>query len=79
MAAVIRVGRAIETALEPEGMNLISSSGAIAGQSVFHVHLHIVPRWRRDGFGDIWPPETPMDEQLKDDAASRIRRECARG
>jgi histidine triad (HIT) family protein len=76
--AVLRVGRAIKRALDPEGMNLISSSGDAAGQTVFHLHLHVVPRWERDDFGRIWPPEKPMEEKLKDDLAERIRQECAR-
>jgi diadenosine tetraphosphate (Ap4A) HIT family hydrolase len=75
-AAVIRVGRAINGALAPEGMNLITSSGEVAEQTVFHLHLHIVPRWRRDGFGNIWPPEKPMKEQLKEDLADLIRQAC---
>ena len=40
MAAVIRVGRAIDEALKPEGMNLITSAGETAEQTVFHLHLH---------------------------------------
>lgn len=75
--AALRVGRAIDRALDPEGMNLISSSGEAAGQTVFHLHLHVVPRWQRDGFGPIWPPDKPMEEEVKDDLAERIRQECA--
>jgi histidine triad (HIT) family protein len=55
MRASIQVGRAIQSALRPDGMNLITSSGRIAEQSVFHLHLHLVPRWADDGFGPIWP------------------------
>lgn len=77
MGAVVRVGRAIQSALSPEGMNLISSSGEAAEQTVFHLHLHVVPRWHRDGFGRIWPPERPMDEEAKEDLADRIRAACA--
>jgi diadenosine tetraphosphate (Ap4A) HIT family hydrolase len=76
IAAVMRVGRAINVALEPEGMNVITSSGLAAEQTVFHLHLHIVPRWRRDGF-KIWPPERPLAEALKEEAAERIRSACA--
>jgi histidine triad (HIT) family protein len=72
MAAVVRVGRAINAAIEPEGMNLITSAGEAAEQTIFHLHLHVVPRWRRDGF-KIWPPERPLAEELKEDAAERIR------
>jgi histidine triad (HIT) family protein len=77
MAGVLRVGRAITRALEPEGMNLISSSGHAAEQTVFHAHLHVVPRWHADGFGRIWPPKGPTDRAVKADVAERIRAACA--
>jgi len=76
MAAAIKVGRAIELALAPEGMNLITSAGEIAEQTVFHLHLHLVPRWRRDGFGKIWPPNSTYEDTTLDDAAARIRAAC---
>ncbi len=76
MTAAIRVGRAIEAALAPEGMNLITSAGEIAEQTVFHLHLHLVPRWRRDGFGDIWPPASSYEDTALEDAAARIREAC---
>jgi histidine triad (HIT) family protein len=79
MAAVIRVGDAIDAAVAPEGMNLITSAGEVAEQTVFHLHLHVVPRWRQDHFGKIWRPggKTFSDAQLKD-AAARIRAACSR-
>lgn len=77
MTAVIEVGRAIRVAVQPEGMNLISSSGTAAEQTVFHVHFHLVPRWDRDRIDPIWPPKEPIDDALKEDVASRIRRTCA--
>jgi histidine triad (HIT) family protein len=76
MAAVIRVGRAIRQALNPEGMNLITSAGKTAEQTVFHLHLHIVPRWQRDGFGRIWPVEGKFEDSDLVDLAKRIRDEC---
>ena len=76
MAAVIRVGRAIDEALKPEGMNLISSAGKTAEQTVFHLHLHVVPRWRRDGFGKIWPAEGTYDDANLAGYADRIRDAC---
>lgn len=79
MAAVIRVGRAIDTALSPEGMNLITSAGKTAEQTVFHLHLHIVPRWQRDGFGRIWPIEGTFEDANLDDFADRIRAACSSG
>ena len=76
MAAVIDVGRAIQAALAPEGMNLITSAGDIAEQTVFHLHLHLVPRWPSDGFGDIWPPAGLNDDLALKDAAAKIRETC---
>ncbi len=73
MGAAIRVGRAIRTALEPEGMNLITSAGTAAEQTVPHLHLHVVPRWHRDGFGRIWPIGTQYTDATIEDVAGRIR------
>ncbi len=78
MEGVGRVGRAIKDALQPDGMNLISSSGEAASQTVFHVHFHLVPRRREDRFGDIWPPKRAMDEEVKEDVADLVREACAR-
>jgi histidine triad (HIT) family protein len=79
VAAVIRVGRAINASLKPDGMNLITSAGSVAEQTVFHLHLHVVPRWRRDGFGDIWPPTRKYADSHLDNVADRIRTACASG
>ena len=76
MEAVVIVGRAITTAVEPDGMNLISSAGSVAEQSVFHLHLHVVPRWRNDPIDEIWPPKRRMEEPLRDELAARIRDLC---
>jgi histidine triad (HIT) family protein len=77
MAAVIRVGRAISVSLKPEGMNLITSAGKVAEQTVFHLHFHVVPRWKRDGFGRIWPVEGKFEDADLGDVADRIREACS--
>jgi len=45
MATVQRVARAVDKALAPDGILLKQYNRAAAGQSVFHAHFHIVPRW----------------------------------
>lgn len=77
MAAVIRVGRAIDIGLAPQGLNLITSAGSTAEQTVFHLHLHVVPRWEKDGFGQIWPAGKKYDDARLEHVAERIRKACA--
>ncbi|MBI4535387.1 MAG: HIT family protein [Ignavibacteriae bacterium] len=43
-----KVARAIVTTLKLEGFNIFSNNGRIAGQSVFHFHMHITPRYPDD-------------------------------
>jgi histidine triad (HIT) family protein len=77
MEAAIKVGRAIQSALTPEGMNLITSAGEVAEQTIFHLHLHLVPRWREDGFGRIWRKQQRQESTELREAANRIRQVCA--
>lgn len=67
------VGRAIMRALSPDGLNLISSVGEAASQSVFHLHMHLVPRWYGDAFGDFWPKSPEWSDNDKRAAAKQIR------
>ena len=79
MAGVLSVGDAINAAVNPEGMNLITSAGKAAEQTVFHLHLHVVPRWAQDGFGRIWPIEGSKYENADlENVAELIRAECQR-
>jgi histidine triad (HIT) family protein len=73
MQVAIRVGQAIRMALRPDGLNLISSAGEAASQTVFHLHLHVVPRWAGDHLGNIWPPSPSLTDEVKDETAATIR------
>ena len=44
-AAVQRTARAMERALKPEGFSLMQFNGEAGGQTVFHLHFHVIPRW----------------------------------
>lgn len=76
--AVLQVSRAVRDAVSPEGMNLITSAGEAASQSVFHLHVHIVPRWKGDRIGDIWPPDEKSDEEVQNALVARIRQAVGR-
>lgn len=45
---VSRVTKKVESATQPQGMNIISNMEEIAGQSVFHSHVHILPRYSQE-------------------------------
>jgi histidine triad (HIT) family protein len=50
-----------------EGVNLLLADGESAGQEVFHVHFHIIPRFKNDGFGFKFPKnykDNPTREEL---------------
>ena len=70
--AVRRVARAIREAFKPEGLSIYQANGKPAGQTVFHFHIHLVPRHEGDGMAFTWPVKNPPREKLEDYAA-RIR------
>ena len=45
---VSTVTKKVESATQPQGMNIISNMEEIAGHSVFHTHVHILPRYSQD-------------------------------
>lgn len=64
-----------DSGLGCEGVNLFLADGEAAGQEVFHVHLHVIPRFEGDGFGLTFGPDyadRPDREELER-AAERIR------
>jgi histidine triad (HIT) family protein len=75
-AAVFRsaakVARAIRGAFEPQGLSVYQANGAAAGQTVFHLHIHLVPRHEGDGMALSWPVKNPPREKLAE-YAQRIR------
>jgi histidine triad (HIT) family protein len=70
LAAAVR-----ECGVRCEGVNLFLADGAAAMQEVFHVHLHVIPRYAGDGFGLRFGPNyknlPPRDEL--DGIATRVR------
>lgn len=55
---VQRVASAMRSALEIEGLNVVQNNGAAAGQTVFHYHVHLIPRWTGDHVLRPWAPLT---------------------
>lgn len=62
---LFRVGQRLAAALKKSGLpcrgiDLLLADGAEAGQTVFHAHLHVIPRSGGDGFGFRFPPGYPQ-------------------
>jgi histidine triad (HIT) family protein len=78
-ARLFRVGQRAATALRNsalrcEGVNFFVADGEAAGQEIFHVHLHVFPRFRDDGFGLRFPPDYSIKPRAElDHAASSLR------
>lgn len=49
-----------------DGFNLVQNNGETAGQTVFHFHLHLIPRYADDGQKIGWKPGSPTQEQLEE-------------
>jgi histidine triad (HIT) family protein len=67
-----RVSRAIRDAFAPQGLSVYQANGAVAGQTVFHFHLHLLPRHAGDGMELTWPVKNPPREKLVE-YAEKIR------
>ncbi len=72
----MRVAQAIrQTSTVCEGINLLLADGEVAGQEIFHVHLHIIPRIPGDGFRIKFGPHytSKPDRKKLDKMSERIR------
>ena len=70
LRAAAQVARAIRDAYQPQGLSVYQANGKAAWQSVFHYHMHLVPRHENDGMALTWPAKNPPREQLAEYAAA---------
>ena len=52
--------------LHCDGFNLMQNNGEAAGQTVFHFHMHLIPRYKDDGQKIGWKPGEPSSEELEE-------------
>ncbi len=69
-----RVARAIRDAFAPAGLSVYQANGKAAGQTVFHYHVHLLPRHEADGMELTWPVKNPPREKLEAYAAEIKKR-----
>ena len=69
MQTAQRVARAVQAVFDPPGLTLLQANGREGDQTVFHFHLHVVPRHADDGIALSWPRKSPPAEVLQGHAA----------
>ena len=52
--------------LHADGLNLVQNNGEVAGQTVMHFHLHLIPRYENDGQNILWNPNESTPEELEE-------------
>ena len=59
MQTAQRVAQAVRRAFDPPGITLLQANGREGDQTVFHFHMHVVPRHAQDGIALTWPRKEP--------------------
>ena len=60
-----RLATKMKNNLKCDGFNLMQNNGESAGQTVFHFHMHLIPRYENDGQAIGWIPGQMSDEELE--------------
>lgn len=67
-----KIAKAMKEALGCDGLNIVQNNGSTAGQTVFHFHMHLIPRYINDGQTISWIPGTSEPEE-REVVAKQIR------
>ena len=67
-----KIGAAMKKALGCTGFNVVQNNGISAGQTVFHFHMHLIPRYEGDQVGITWKPGTLTDE-VKNEILEKLK------
>lgn len=73
MIVAQKVARSLVKTFDLEGFNFFANNGEVAGQSVFHFHIHITPRYANDNISFLLNLKKYADGQMKE-VADRIRK-----
>ena len=67
-----KMATAMTAALKCDGFNIVQNNGECAGQTVFHFHMHLIPRYEGDQVGITWKPGTLTDE-VKNEILEKLK------
>lgn len=77
MRTVRRIAPAVRDGVGAKGVHINSNHEPEAGQEVFHLHFHIIPRHSHAEFEFCWPHKTPYSPGVAEEVAQKIRAEIA--
>lgn len=60
------IARALKDALKCDGLNIVQNNGAVAGQTVPHFHIHLIPRYEGDGVELAWQQKEISPEEMEE-------------
>ncbi len=67
-----KMAAAMSKALHCDGFNIVQNNGETAGQTVFHFHIHLIPRYEGDNVGLSWVPGS-LDEKERDEILEQVK------
>ncbi len=62
----IDISNAMKNVLGIENINILQNNGSLASQTVFHFHMHIIPRYENDNVTISWKTTSPTNEQVNE-------------
>lgn len=65
MKVVLKLSKKLKSALGIDALNVLNNNGPLAGQSVNHVHIHLIPRYQNDGVIMKFPENKLTEEEFK--------------
>lgn len=69
-----KMANVLTRALKCDGFNIVQNNGEPAGQTVFHFHMHLIPRYEGDQVGLTWNPGS-LTEEDKEEILSKVKAE----
>ena len=70
-----KIAAAVKEVIGCDGVNILQNNGAAAGQTVFHLHMHVIPRWKGDSIKITWTSDEANKDMIKEvaeDIASKV-------
>ena len=76
MVLATKMATAMTEALKCDGFNIVQNNGECAGQTVFHFHMHLIPRYKGDNVGITWTPGELSDKD-KEEILSKVKEQLS--